>query len=77
MVSRGSPAVHVSLQRFDCGWHREPNPHVAGWAHYQERENGTEPYSYEAVTFEAETPTTLVWEVLERLRDRLEARADR
>lgn len=61
---------------FDCGWHREPNPHVDGWAHYQERENSTGPYSYEAVTFEAETPTTLVWEVLDRLRDRLEARAE-
>lgn len=59
---------------FDCGWHCEPNPHVDGWTHYQERDGPDEPYSYEPVSFEADTPTTLVWEVLDRLRDRLDGR---
>jgi hypothetical protein len=60
---------------FDCGWHCEPNPHVDGWLHYQERERDDEDYSYKPISFEAETPTTLVWEILERLQERLEERA--
>lgn len=59
---------------FDCGWHCEPNPHVDGWTHYQERESDDEEYSYEPISFEADTPTTLVWEILERLRNHLEVR---
>lgn len=60
---------------FDCGWHCEPNPHVDQWLHYQERENESEEYVYEAITFEAETPTTLVWEVMDRLEVRLDERS--
>lgn len=56
---------------FDCGWHREPNPHVEGDAHYQERIGPSEPYRYEAVAFPTLTPTRLCWIVLERLADRL------
>jgi len=64
-------AFHYSEDGFDCGWHREPNPHVDGDAHYQERVD-SEPYRYEAISFEGETAPELVWEVLERLRLRLE-----
>ena len=60
---------HYSDEAFDCGWHHEPNPHVEGCAHYQER-TGDE-YEYENVVFEGETPTELVWEIMERLRRRL------
>lgn len=65
-------SFHYSDAAFDCGWHHEPNPHVEGSAHYQERSDGD--YEYEAVTFEGETPTELVWEVMERLRRRLQDR---
>ena len=59
---------HYSDDRFDCGWHHEPNSHVEGYAHYQAR-TGSE---YEPVTFDGETPTELVWDVVERLRKRLD-----
>jgi hypothetical protein len=63
-------AFHYSEDEFDCGWHREPNPHVDGDAHYQQRtgENG---YRYESISFEGETASELVWEVMERLKQRL------
>lgn len=60
---------------FDCGWHREPNPHVDQWTHYQERPSDDAPYSYEAVSFETDSPTTLVWEVMHRLQTRLDKRS--
>ena len=66
-------AFHYSEDGFDCGWHREPNPHVDGDAHYQERVD-TEPYRYDPISFEAETPPELVWEVMERLRNRIARR---
>ncbi|WP_008527343.1 hypothetical protein [Halorhabdus tiamatea] len=55
---------------FDCGWHREPNPHVDGKLHYQER-SSAESYQYESVSFSAETPPRILWTVLDRLTDRL------
>lgn len=64
-------AFHYSEPGFDCGWHHEPNPHVDGLGHYQER-TGDEAYTYEPVEFEGDTAAELVWEVLERLRGRLE-----
>ena len=62
---------HYSEDAFDCGWHHEPNPHVEGWAHYQER-TASGDYSYEPIAFEGETATELVWEIMDRLRTRLE-----
>lgn len=59
---------------FDCGWHYEPNPHVDGWGHFQERESSDEEYSYEPVTFGSELPVRVCWEVMERVENRLEAR---
>jgi hypothetical protein len=56
---------------FDCGWHREPNPHVDGATHYQKRRRPDEAYTYEAVSLDAATPTRTLWVVLERLDARL------
>lgn len=63
-------AFHYSEDEFDCGWHHEPNPHVDGYAHYQERD-GDGPYRYEAISFDGDTAPELVWEVMERLKQRL------
>ena len=57
---------------FDCGWHSEPNPHVEGWTHYQERETADGGYTYERISFANEHPVGILWEVLERLHDRLD-----
>lgn len=67
--------VHYSDETFDCGWHHEPNPHVEGVAHYQER-TGDGAYQYESTTFDGETAAELVWELLERLKNRLAERTD-
>jgi hypothetical protein len=56
---------------FDCGFHREPNPHVDGATHYQERPAPDEDYRYESISVDAETPPRLCWELLDRLADRL------
>jgi hypothetical protein len=65
-------AFHYSDDtEFDCGWHREPNPHVEGKLHYQERSLADEPYRYESVLFPAGTPPRVLWTVLDRLADRL------
>ena len=56
---------------FDCGWHREPNPHVDGKTHYQERDTPTDDYEYESVSFDAATPTRILWSVLDRLTNRV------
>lgn len=74
----GDPSMFTFHYRdetgFDCGWHHEPNPRVDGWAHYQARERPDAAYAYEPIAFEADTPTTLVWEILDRLRKRLDER---
>lgn len=54
---------------FDCGWHREPNPHIDGKLHYQERTSPDEPY--ESVSFPADAPPRILWTVLDRLTERL------
>lgn len=64
-------AFHYSEAGFDRGWHREPNPHVDGDAHYQERDG---PYRYEPISFDGDTAPELVWEVMERLEQRLVGR---
>jgi len=56
---------------FDCGWHREPNPHVDGTLHYQERPSPEDAYEYEPVSFSADTPPRILWTVLDRLSDRI------
>ena len=56
---------------FDCGWHHEPNPHVDGWAHYQERLSADDEYEYEVVSFDSLQPVPLLWGILDRLETRL------
>jgi len=58
---------------FDCSWYREPNTHVDGNTHYQERNSPDEPYEYEAIFRLMEASTRLLWTVLELLADRLQA----
>lgn len=58
----------------DFGWHHEPNPHVDGWGHYQERAPSTAPYSYEADSFSTLVPSRVVWEVLSRLEAAIDRR---
>lgn len=55
----------------DCGFHCELNPHVAGLLHYQEREDTNDAYTYEPVTFGANTASGLLWEMMDRLADRI------
>ncbi len=55
----------------DCGWHHEPNPHVDGWTHYQERSGAEQDDQYEAITFDRLQPVALLWDVLTRLEARL------
>lgn len=59
---------------FDCGFHHEPNPHVEGKAHYQERESPDDEYVYENVSFASLTPVRVSWEVFDRLEERLAER---
>lgn len=56
---------------FDCGWHREPNPHVDGKLHYQERPSADEPSEYESVSFSADPPPRVLWAILDRLTERV------
>lgn len=66
-------AFHYSDRSgFDCGWHHEPNPHVEGVAHYQERETADTEYTYKATSFESDQPVRILWDVLKRLQDRLD-----
>ena len=63
-------SFHFSDGTADCGWHYEPNPHVDGRGHYQERPEASADYQYEACTFSSRQPTRVVWEVLDRLDER-------
>lgn len=58
---------------FDCGWHLEPNPHVSGHLHYQERRSPDDEYSYEEFTLNATSAVGVLWEVLDALESRLRA----
>ncbi len=55
----------------DCGFHCEPNPHVDGLLHYQERKDTTDVYTYEPASFDARSVTGLLWEMMDALDDRL------
>ena len=54
----------------DFGWHHEPNPHVSGWGHFQERESVSSAYAYEPYQFGSLNPNRVVWEVMSNLSDR-------
>jgi hypothetical protein len=56
---------------FDCGYHCEPNPHIDGLLHYQERDDVDDRYTYEPASFDARSVSGLLWEVMDALADRL------
>ena len=56
----------------DCGFHCEPNPHVDGLLHYQERDETNDAYTYEPVSFDARSVSGLLWELMDALADRLD-----
>ncbi|WP_233745251.1 hypothetical protein [Halobacterium bonnevillei] len=56
----------------DCGVHLEPNPHVDGHLHYQERPAPTDEYDYDEVSLTATAPVGVLWEGLEIIADRLQ-----
>jgi len=65
-------ALHYSEpDGLDCGFHCEPNPHVDGLLHYQQREHTDEEYTYEPVSFDARSVSGLLWEMMDTLADRL------
>ncbi|WP_193361391.1 hypothetical protein [Halococcus hamelinensis] len=62
---------------YDCGWHRQKNEHVDGLDHFQERTDSEEEYEYEAVEFEQDNPTGLVWEIADdKLKRRVQTQHD-
>ena len=64
MSAEASPefVFHYSDESgFDRGWHHEPNPHVDGRSHYQERGDSDDDYSYEPVTFGSEVLVRVCW----------------
>ncbi|MFB6119166.1 hypothetical protein [Halosegnis sp.] len=72
---RADYTVHYSEpDGLDCGFHCEPNPHVDGLLHYQQRETPNSTYTYEPVSFGAHSATGLLWEVMDALGGRLDTR---
>ncbi|MEF8757404.1 MAG: hypothetical protein V5A33_04115 [Halobacteriales archaeon] len=65
---------HDSTGR-DFGWHREPNPHVDGLEHYQERDSPDGGYRYEPARFDSDSPVDLLWTILGRVERRLPDRS--
>jgi len=55
----------------DCGFHCEPNPHVEGLLHYQKQDDTDDEYTYEPVSFDAQSVSGLLWEMMDALADRL------
>lgn len=65
--------IHYSESSgFDCGVHLEPNSHVDGHLHYQERTSPTDEYDYDDVSLAATAPVGVVWEALEIITDGLQ-----
>ncbi len=59
---------------FDCGFHREPNPHIDGLLHYQERDEVDDPYTYDPASFDTRSVSGLLWEMMDALANRLTMR---
>ncbi|WP_290819553.1 hypothetical protein [Halovivax sp.] len=64
-------SFHYSDETGDFGWHHEPNPHVDGWGHFQDRAVDENDYAYEPHGFSSNNPTRVVWEVTSLLMERL------
>ncbi|SDM93516.1 hypothetical protein SAMN04487949_2902 [Halogranum gelatinilyticum] len=56
---------------YDCGFHNEPNPHVEGWFHFQERPTSDAKYEYSPASLDARTPASALWELLDLLEDQI------
>ncbi len=56
---------------YDCGFHNEPNSHVEGWFHFQDRPSPNISYDYERAELAARTPVSALWELLDKLEERL------
>jgi len=69
--ARPECSFHYSDEVRDFGWHREPNPHVDGWGHFQEKNTAENDYSYEPYTFPTDNPSRLVWEIMSLLSSKL------
>lgn len=65
-------SFHYSDSTGDFGWHHEPNPHVEGWGHFQERTNSETEYVYESHTFSSHNPSRVVWEVMSLLTSKID-----
>ncbi|WP_338902017.1 hypothetical protein [Salinibaculum marinum] len=69
---RAYDTLHYSeSDGLDCGFHCEPNPHVDGLLHYQERDDTNDEYTYVPVSFDARSVAGLLWEMMDALADRL------
>lgn len=66
-------SFHYSDGTGEVGWHHEPNPHVDGWGHVQERAAPEAEYSYDPHTFASKNPTRVVWEAMSLLSSRLQS----
>jgi len=65
--------LHYSEESgFDCGFHCEPNPHVDGLLHYQERASAGDAYTYKPVTATARSASGLLWELMDTLAAQLD-----
>lgn len=62
---------YSDTEGYDCGFHCEPNPHVEGLLHVQERATADDAYTYEPLTLDASAPIGVLWEVLAALETRL------
>lgn len=56
---------------YDCGFHNEPNPHVEGWFHFQERPTPNTAYEYSPCSLDARSPASALWELLDLLEAKL------
>lgn len=52
---------------FHCGWHRDGDHPELGTTHFQYRLPGAETTTHEPASFDADTPTRILWTCLERL----------
>lgn len=55
----------------DFGWHCEPNPHVDGLEHVQERTAPDHEYDYESTALDTDSPVAVLWGVLGRIEERV------
>ncbi|XVH32708.1 hypothetical protein ACNS7O_05845 [Haloferacaceae archaeon DSL9] len=52
---------------FNCGWHRDDDHPELGVVHFQYHNPQSDETNHEAAQFEKETPTEVLWTILDRL----------